>query len=331
MPPFQGGHNVCCNISLSRCDLPNLSPMRAARLCLSHAVLLSFMSHSVGGCLRQREASVPCDSDTPEPARRSVGMTRSRRCVALDRRRERDMVGGRRSRPRTRMDSALPVQAPNRARARACRRGRQVAAGRRLRPLTGNMRLSAERKCGPARTRQECDEGGNTDKARVRTGLGRWRGMRRVWGRRGRQGTGFTPDDIYSHVRDVALFRGSGPIVMLHSQRVITVAPIFAPTHPPSVILRPDSWAGPGRTASASRRRSPHRVPRLRCTGRGLFRPGPEAWGPPGGLRPGGWPDQDRVTRTTRTHSVAARAGPGQCPGEGTTGPGDSDASQRAG
>ena len=229
------------------------------------------------------------------------------------------------------MDSALPVQAPNRARARACRRGRRVAAGRRLRPLTGNMRLSAERKRGPARTRQECDEGGNTDKARVRTGLGRWRGMRRVWGRRGRQGTGFTPDDIYSHVRDVALFRGSGPIVMLHSQRVITVASIVAPTHPPSVILRPDSWAGPGRKASASRRRSPHRVPRLRCTGRGLFRPGPEAWGPPGGLRPGGWPDQDRVTRTTRTRPVAARAGPGQCPGEGTTGPGDSDASQGAG
>ena len=212
MPPFQGGHNVCCNISLSRCDLPHLSPMRAARLCLSHAVLLSFMSHSVGGCLRQREASVPCDSDTPEPARRSVGMTRSRRCVALDQRRERDMVGGRRSRPRTRIDSALPVQAPNRARARACRRGRQVAVGRRLRPLTGNMRLSAERKCGPARTRQECDEGGNTDKARVRTGLGRWRGMRRVWGRRGQQGTGFTPDDTYSYVEDVALFWARSPV-----------------------------------------------------------------------------------------------------------------------
>ena len=254
------------------------------------------------------------------------------------------MVGGRRSRPRTRNDSALPVQAPNRARARACRRGRQVAAGRRLRPLTGNMRLSAERKRGQAQTRQECDEVGNTDKARVRTGLGRWRGMRRVWGRRGQQGTGFTPDDTYSYVEDVALFWARSPVgtdrdapLAARYHRCSNFCggppppPIFAPTHPPSVTLRPDSWAGAGRTASASRRRSRHRVQRLRCTGRGLFRPRPEAWGPPGGLRPGGRPDQDRVTRTTRTRPVAARAGPGQCPGEGTTGPGDSDASQRAG
>ena len=222
--------------------------MRAARLCLSHAVLLSFMSHSVGGCLRQQEASVPCDSDTPEPARRSVGMTRSRRCVALDQRRERDMVGGRRSRPRTRIDSALPVQAPNRARARACRRGRRVAAGRRLRPLTGNMRLSAERKRGPARTRQECDEGGNTDKARVRTGLERWRGMRRVWGCRGRQGTGFTPDDTYNYVEDVALFRARSPVGT--DRDALLAARYHRCSHPPAL---GDSSAGQlGRPGSDS-------------------------------------------------------------------------------
>ena len=47
-----------------------------------------------------------------------------------DRRSEQDLAGGRRRGPRTRMDSELPVEAPNRARRpRTYRQGRQRIVG----------------------------------------------------------------------------------------------------------------------------------------------------------------------------------------------------------
>ena len=121
---------------------------------------------------------------------------------------------------------------------------------------------------------------------------------------------------------------------MFHSPRVSAVASI-APSHPPSVMLRPASRAASGRTASASRRlrwvqpahrpAAPLDAPLLTkscdsdAPGRGLCRPGPKARGQA---------QTNRVTRMTRMRPVAARAGPGQCP---RAGPGDSDASERAG
>ena len=47
----------------------------------------------------------------------------SRNAGSEDQRREQDLVGSRRSRPKTRKDSTLPVLAPNPERARACREG----------------------------------------------------------------------------------------------------------------------------------------------------------------------------------------------------------------